>query len=122
MWALAVVALLLAMSLRLKPGVELRGLQAPLQLAVPVIALATLLASGGIATITDTLRPRAAGGLHPFGLGLDFTIQYPREAPEVVRLLRLLLGPSYDVLDEYRDPSANATAGHIHIEYDPSKP
>jgi hypothetical protein len=52
---------------------------------------------------------------HSEGRALDFTLNDPRKAAAVAALVRGIPGIS-KVIDEYANPSASATGGHIHAE------
>lgn len=52
---------------------------------------------------------------HAQGQALDFTITDPSKAAVIADMVRGMPGVS-KVLDEYSNPSARATAGHIHAE------
>jgi hypothetical protein len=58
---------------------------------------------------------RTGNSLHSKGRALDFTLNDPRKAAAVAALVRGMSGISY-VKDEYANPSASATGGHIHAE------
>ncbi len=106
--------------IRLKEGVSLQGLSPFVQVALQCIYLATIAADAGDVEITSTVRPRRkTGSLHQFGYAVDFTIEKGWRADAVVSTLALLLGPQYQVLDEYARPAPHATGPHIHVEYDP---
>jgi hypothetical protein len=52
---------------------------------------------------------------HDQGRALDFTLNDPRKSAMIAELIRNIPGISY-VQDEYANPSASATGGHIHAE------
>jgi hypothetical protein len=57
---------------------------------------------------------------HAKGLAGDFTVSnpaYSAAAAEQVRALAKQLGASVYVIDEYKNPSSRATAGHIHYQF-----
>lgn len=61
------------------------------------------------------------GGAHPAGRAVDVTIQNPAKSAEVAEQVRASLaaqGIKATVIDEYANPSKNATAGHLHISVD----
>jgi hypothetical protein len=62
-------------------------------------------------------QEKASSSSHTQGTALDFTLTKPpspQEGQEIVRYLRSM-GASL-VIDEYNNPSSNATAGHIHAQ------
>lgn len=62
-------------------------------------------------------QEKASGSSHTRGTALDFTLTKPptpEEGQDIVRYLRSM-GASL-VIDEYNNPSSNATAGHIHAQ------
>jgi hypothetical protein len=62
-------------------------------------------------------QEKASSSSHTRGTALDFTLTKPptpQEGQEIVRYLRSM-GASL-VIDEYNNPSSNATAGHIHAQ------
>lgn len=62
-------------------------------------------------------QEKASSSSHTRGTALDFTLTKPpspEEGQEIVRYLRSM-GASL-VIDEYNNPSSNATAGHIHAQ------
>lgn len=62
-------------------------------------------------------QEKASSSSHTRGTALDFTLKKPptpEEGQEIVRYLRSM-GASL-VIDEYNNPSSNATAGHIHAQ------
>ena len=57
---------------------------------------------------------------HAKGLAGDFTVSNPAfsaAAAETVRQIAKQLGASVYVIDEYKNPSSRATAGHIHYQF-----
>jgi len=57
---------------------------------------------------------------HAKGLAGDFTVSnpaYSAAAAEMVRQIAKQLGASVYVIDEYKNPSSRATAGHIHYQF-----
>jgi len=62
-------------------------------------------------------QEKASSSSHTRGTALDFTLTKPptpEEGQEIVRYLKSM-GASL-VIDEYNNPSSNATAGHIHAQ------
>ena len=62
-------------------------------------------------------QEKASSSSHTRGTALDFTLTKPptpQEGQEIVRYLKSM-GASL-VIDEYNNPSSNATAGHIHAQ------
>ena len=62
-------------------------------------------------------QEKASSSSHTRGTALDFTLKKPptpEEGQEIVKYLRSM-GASL-VIDEYNNPSSNATAGHIHAQ------
>ena len=62
-------------------------------------------------------QEKASSSSHTRGTALDFTLTKPptpQEGQEIVRYLQSM-GASL-VIDEYNNPSSNATAGHIHAQ------
>ena len=62
-------------------------------------------------------QEKASSSSHTRGQALDFTLTKPptpQEGQEIVRYLQRM-GASL-VIDEYNNPSSNATAGHIHAQ------
>ena len=62
-------------------------------------------------------QEKASSSSHTRGTALDFTLTKPpspEEGQDIVRYLRSM-GASL-VIDEYNNPSSNATAGHIHAQ------
>ena len=58
------------------------------------------------------------GDAHSQGRALDVTIKDPSKSGEVAKKIRAALaaaGIDAKVIDEYANPSANATGGHIHV-------
>lgn len=69
----------------------------------------------------QTKRPNS---LHTKGLALDFSLKDPKTASTVTSKLSGLLknaGVSAKVLNEYANPSAGATGGHIHVQFQSKK-
>lgn len=58
---------------------------------------------------------RGPNSLHSRGMALDFTLNDPSRAAEVAAMIKAIPGVS-KVIDEYANPSSQATAGHIHAE------
>jgi len=61
---------------------------------------------------------------HNQGLALDYTINDPSKSSEATQITKQILrgaglseGKDYNVEDEYKNPSAHATGGHIHVEF-----
>lgn len=52
---------------------------------------------------------------HNRGTALDFTLADPRTSAQVAEMIRRMPGVA-KVIDEYTNPSANSTGGHIHAE------
>jgi hypothetical protein len=82
--------------------------------------------------ITDAFRTggqTAGGGVsaHSRGEAVDIALRDPTvdlgsNDPRINQLLAIarnagFVGPSGDTLDEYRNPAPNATAGHVHVEF-----
>jgi hypothetical protein len=62
-------------------------------------------------------QEKASSSSHTRGTALDFTLTKPptpQEGQDIARYLRSM-GASL-VIDEYNNPSSNATAGHIHAQ------
>ena len=62
-------------------------------------------------------QEKASSSSHTRGTALDFTLTKPptpEEGQDIVRYLKSM-GASL-VIDEYNNPSSNATAGHIHAQ------
>lgn len=59
---------------------------------------------------------------HKKGLALDFTVKDPSQSGQVAAAITKMLEEKglrkdqFKVLDEYKNPSSRATAGHIHVE------
>ena len=101
--------------LRLKHGVDLRGLQPPLIFAL--VALDSLCnsynASYLITSVCDDAPGRLPDSLHRKGLAFDFTILNPTRILTyslASDILTSALGPQFDVVLE---------SDHIHVEFDP---
>lgn len=61
------------------------------------------------------------GSKHAQGLAADFTIKDPSRSEEAANQIRQMLqsmGISGRVINEYTNPSAHATGGHIHVQFD----
>jgi hypothetical protein len=57
---------------------------------------------------------------HNEGLAADFTLKDPKQSAAVAAAIRAKfasLGIQGSVLDEYTNPSAHATGGHIHVQF-----
>jgi len=71
----------------------------------------------------DNFHQASNTSLHAKGLALDFTVDDPSKAPAAAATVRRIAAdagvPSggVDVIDEYNNPSSDATAGHIHAEF-----
>lgn len=95
-------------------------------------------ASPGLRALARMIQPNVRGferftafndehhpstSLHAKGLALDFTLDDPTKAPAAAATVRRIAteagvpSSGIDVLDEYTHPSPNATAGHIHAEF-----
>lgn len=60
------------------------------------------------------------GGKHPQGLAFDFSLRDPKESQSVTTSLKRTLaelGVNAGIQDEYKNPSKNATGGHIHVSF-----
>lgn len=58
------------------------------------------------------------GGKHPIGQAFDFTVKDAAEANESIQRIQAMAkkyGFAVKTLNEYSDPSKNATGGHIHV-------
>ncbi|TCR60937.1 hypothetical protein [Bosea sp. BK604] len=82
-------------------------------------------AMGGIERFTAFNDRYHAGtrSRHAQGLAGDFTLTDPRQSAAMAERVREMLrasglrdGKDFSVLDEYTNPSARATAGHLHFE------
>lgn len=65
-------------------------------------------------------RNKRPNSLHTKGLALDFSLKAPNTAAKVTASIRGLLkksGVNAKVLNEYANPSAGATGGHIHVQF-----
>lgn len=61
------------------------------------------------------------GSKHAQGLAADFTIKDPSRSEEAANQIRQMMqsmGISGRVMNEYTNPSAHATGGHIHVQFD----
>lgn len=61
------------------------------------------------------------GSKHAQGLAADFTIKDPSRSEEAANQIRQMLqsmGVSGRVINEYTNPSAHATGGHLHVQFD----
>lgn len=82
--------------------------------------LAALAGTPGLKQVTamnDAYHVGLGGG-HPAGRAVDVTINDPSQSAAMVATIRARLaaqGISASVIDEYLNPSAHATGGHIHI-------
>lgn len=124
MLALVLFVLVAAVLRILNEGVNLEGLRPPMRRALPVIVSVVREVAATDTIFTAGVEPRGSGNrsLHPWGLAVDFTFiqqDNARLRGHVVRQLKLLLGPDYDIVDEVANPSAGATGPHIHVEHDP---
>lgn len=101
-----------ALMLKLKPGVRLNGVQAPMVLGALVVA-SVFAARGFDCVITAaTDGQHKPGSLHYCGLALDFRTRHVGGNPvlaELVDAIKAALGPEFDVVLE---------ATHLHVEYD----
>lgn len=76
---------------------------------------------GGIERVTalnDSYHQRIGHGAHTQGNAIDLTLKDPARSAEAAVAIQARLraaGINVKVLDEYKSPSANATAGHLHI-------
>ena len=61
---------------------------------------------------------KGKGGKHPLGQAFDFTVSDAAKANESIQRIKKLAadyGFTIKTLNEYSDPSKNATGGHIHV-------
>lgn len=61
---------------------------------------------------------KGKGGKHPLGQAFDFTVSDAAKASESIQRIKKLAadyGFTIKTLNEYSDPSKNATGGHIHV-------
>lgn len=94
--------------MKIKPGVDLRGLQPQMVIAVQV---AQWVYGAQELTITSGSEgEHMAGSLHYKGLAVDIRLPAPDKIAVVILGLRGSLGKQYDVVLEN---------DHIHIEFDP---
>lgn len=62
------------------------------------------------------------GSVHRQGRAMDFTLKDPSKSQQAVEELKKILESAglktgeYKILDEYKNPSPGATAGHVHLE------
>lgn len=95
-----------------------------------VLAVAQKLAATNVAgelnrfTGFNDLYHAGTRSLHAKGLAGDFTIKDPRQSAAAAKQLReklqaigLVDGRDFRIIDEYINPSAHATGGHIHYEF-----
>jgi hypothetical protein len=69
-------------------------------------------------TALNDLLHKGTSSKHAQGLAGDFTLADPSHSAEVVaRLRRSLAGVDAMVRDEYLNPSARSTGGHIHVQF-----
>lgn len=107
------------MSLIIKEGVSLVGLQGSMALAAQVVADCYSL-FGVACVITGGTEPgHLSTGLHPRGLALDFSTHHVARSrlDLLVDRIKLGLGSEYDVILESRDQSNE----HLHVEHDKAK-
>jgi len=58
---------------------------------------------------------KAPNSIHTKGKALDFVIDFPSPTPEVRNNILAIARKYFKVLDEYANPSPQATAPHIHV-------
>lgn len=74
-------------------------------------------------TAFNDLYHKGTKSKHASGLAGDFTILDPRKSAEAAEAVRNQLRSAgltddmFKVIDEYRNPSSNATGGHIHFQF-----
>lgn len=85
--------------------------------------------AGGVARFTGFNDAFHAGrnSKHAFGLAGDFTLKDPTRSAEAAEQLRNMFRAAgladsmFRVIDEYRNPSGHATAGHLHYQFNSSE-
>lgn len=96
--------------MRIKPGVDIRGLQPQMAIAA-VIAERVYAAHGAELMITSGAEGQhMEGSLHYKGLAIDIRLPAPDKIAADVLALRASLGAQFDVVLE---------KDHVHIEFDP---
>lgn len=96
--------------MKIKPGVDLRGIQPEMAIAA-VIAERVYAAQGAELMITSGVEGKhMAGSLHYKGMALDLRLPPAAKIPATVLALRGSLAEQFDVVLE---------VDHIHVEFDP---
>jgi hypothetical protein len=101
---------------RLKPGVDLRGMQSPILLAINVAAFIYEKHGYELVVTSVTDGQHMQGSLHDKGLAADLrisNIKVPDVVEAIAEELRAALGKQFDVVLE---------TDHLHVEFDPKDP
>ena len=104
--------------MKLKPGVQVGTLQAPMAIALLAAFKAIVLDCGAELLVTSVGDGRhGVRSKHYLGLAVDLRSRHlhPDEKDQVLAELRLALGDQFDVLLEDR----GGPNEHFHIEFDP---
>lgn len=99
--------------MRIKAGVDLRGLVPQMALAAFVVEGVYVEVSGEQAVITSGADSKhGEKSLHPFGRALDFRTRHVSAGlmPKIVAKIKDCLGGQFDVVLE---------SDHLHVEFDP---
>jgi hypothetical protein len=94
---------------------------------LPGLRAARQLTTGAGLEVTSDFRRSGGTSMHGHARALDIRAHTIREADERMATIRatygkagLAEGDDYNILDEVRNPSAHATARHLHVSFTPS--